>query len=324
MFRKTVLTFLIIISLFLGGCSASTPTPTEIPTAIPTPTPEPTAIPVFPITLTDGLGREITLDSAPERIISLSPSNTEILFAVGAGKLVVGNTKYCDYPMEAQNLPKIGGFSGKSISVETIISLKPDLVLANDSGQESVIEALEQANVKVIAVKAASFDDVYANLETVGKITGHDTEAAAVVTGMKARVETVTNLVAGISEENRPTIFWEVWDEPMMTAGPETYIGQLISMAGGINIFADLQEDYPQVSPEEIIKRNPNFILGPDTHGDKLTAQNLASRPGWDQIEAVKNDHIFLIDGNTASRSGPRLVDALEAMVEALYPELSR
>jgi iron complex transport system substrate-binding protein len=274
------------------------------------------------MTITDGTGREVTLEAAPESIISLSPSNTEILFAVGAGNSVVGVTKYCDFPAEAQGLPKVGGFSADSISIETIVSLQPDLVLANGSGQESVITALEQASIKVIAVNATSFEDVYANIEMVGKITGHETEAIAVVDGMKARVAAVAEKIASVPQEDRPTVFWEVWDEPLMTAGPGTFIGQMIEKAGGINIFGNLSEDYPQVSAEEIITRNPAVILGPDSHGDKLIAEQLAARPGWDQIDAVKNNKIFLIDGNTSSRPGPRLVDALEAIAKALYPDL--
>jgi iron complex transport system substrate-binding protein len=274
------------------------------------------------MTIVDGLGHKMTIAAAPARIISLAPSNTEILFAVGAGNLVVGVTKYCDYPVEAQQLPQIGGFSAKSISIETIVALKPDLVLANSSGQDSVITALEQAHIKVIAVKAASFEDVYANLQMVGAITGHAAEATAVVDEMKARVAAITEKIAAIPQNQPPTVFWEVFDEPLMTAGPGTFVSQMIVIAGGVNLFADLSEDYPQVSAEEIIKRNPAFILGPDSHGDKLIAEQLATRPGWDQIDAVKNGRVFLVDGNTSSRSGPRLVDALESIAKVLYPNV--
>jgi iron complex transport system substrate-binding protein len=274
------------------------------------------------MTITDGASREVTIDAAPTRIVSLSPSNTEILFAVGAGTLVVGDTEYCDYPAEAVGLQKVGGFSADSISIETIVSLKPDLVLADSSGQESVISALEQANIKVIAVNASSFEDVYANIEMVGKITNHEDDAVAVVEGMKSRVSVVAEKIANVLQENHPTVFWEIWDEPLMIAGSGTFIGQMLVMAGGVNIFGDLSEDYPQVSAEEVITRNPAVILGPDSHGDKLIAEQLAARPGWDQIDAVRNNKIFLIDGNTSSRPGPRLVDALDSIAKALYPDL--
>ncbi|MFZ2170882.1 MAG: cobalamin-binding protein [Methylococcaceae bacterium] len=329
MTRKLLFPFLTILSLLLGACVPTGPAPTETlaaasmpPTAAPTPTQKATPVPAFPMTITDGTGREVTLEAAPARIVSLSPSNTEILFAVGAGSLVVADTTYCDFPIEAQKLPKIGGFSAESISIETILSLKPDLVLANGSGQEAVITALEQAKVKVVAVSAATFEDVYANIEMIGKVTGHNAEAAGVLDNMKASVASVAQKIASIPQDKRPTVFWEVWDEPLMTAGPGTFTGQMIEMAGGVNLFAELSEDYPQVSAEEVIKRNPAFILGPDSHGDKLTVEQLAARPGWEQIAAVKENKIFLIDGDTSSRPGPRLADALEAIAKSLYPDL--
>jgi len=314
--RKYVLPFLIGFSLLLGACAPTTPA------SAPTSTQKPTSVPAFPLTIPDGIGGEVTFVAAPARIVSLSPSNTEILFAVSAGSLVVGNTKYCDFPAEAQKLPKVGGFSAKSISVEAIVALKPDLVVASVPGQGPVIEALKQANIQVIAIKADSFDDVYANIKMVGKITGHDSEAVAVVDGMKTRVAAVAEKISGISLEKHPTVFWEVWDEPLMTAGPGTFISQMLKIAGSVNIFADVKENYPQVSAEEIVKRNPAFIMGPDSHGNKLVAKQLAARPGWDQIGAVKNNKIFLVDGNMSSRPGPRLVDALEAIAKALHPDL--
>ena len=223
---------------------------------------------------------------------------------------MVGDTEYCDYPEEAVSLTKVGGYSADSISIETIVSLEPDLVLADGSSQATVIEALEKANIIVIAINSESFEDVYATIEMVGKVTDNETETIALVTDMKARVNAVTEKISSIAEEERPTVFWEIWDEPLMTAGPNTFIGQMIQLAGGVSIFADLTEDWPTVSAEEVVVRNPAVIMGPDSHGDKLEADQLAARSGWDQIDAVKNDRIYLIDGNTSSRPGPRIVDA--------------
>jgi iron complex transport system substrate-binding protein len=139
---------------------------------------------------------------------------------------------------------------------------------------------------------------------------------------MKTRIAAVVDKVAGILENERLTVFWETFDEPLMTAGPSTFTGQMIELAGGANAFADLTEDYPQISAEEVIARNPAVILGSDSHGDKLTPEQVAARPGWDQIDAVQNGRIHLIDGNIVSRAGPRLADAVEAIAQALYPEL--
>ncbi|NOX61823.1 MAG: cobalamin-binding protein [Chloroflexi bacterium] len=293
------------------------PTPTPIP---PTPTPKPSA---FPFTLTDGLGREVTIEQKPQRIVSLAPSNSEMLFALGLNESVVGVTKYCDYPPQAcENKEIIGGFSAKSISVETILALEPDLVVAAGQIHQPIIEAMEQQDIPIIALTARTFDDVYANIEILGRLTEREDKAAQLTTDMRARVEAVTSKTEPIQEEERLTVFWEVWDEPLMTAGPGTFIGQMIELAGGVNIFDDMEEDYPKISAEEVIRRNPAVILGPDSHGDKLTPEQLAQRPGWGEIQAVQKGRIHLIDGDIVSRPGPRLAQGLEEVARALYPDL--
>lgn len=331
--KRNILILFLTVGLLLSACSPEAPAtpasnqdpepaaPTEAVSS-PEPTVEPVSESIWPMALVDGLGREVTLEKAPGRIVSLSPSNTEVIFAAGAGNLLVGNTEYCDYPEEAKTITKIGGFSAKTISVETIVSLNPDLVLSNDSGHESIIEALEGANIPVYAVKADTFEDVYANLELIGMLTGNEEVAAQVVEEMKSRIAAVEEKVATVPQEERPTVFWEIWDEPLMTSGPNTFSARLIEIAGGVNIFPDLTEDYPQISVEEVVSRNPDVIMGPDTHGDKLIADQLATRPGWEEIAAVKDGRIYLIDGNTSSRPGPRLAEALEDIAVSLYPNL--
>ncbi|MHC1785201.1 MAG: ABC transporter substrate-binding protein [Anaerolineaceae bacterium] len=328
MIRKYLFPILLILTFNLNACNTSAPVATDSPVvSITTEEPvvvvtEAATISAFPMTITDDNGREVTIDSIPTKIVSLSPSITEILFAVGAGPVVIGDTEYCDYPPEAVTLTKIGGYSAKSMSIETIVSLDPDLVLAEGGGHKAAIEALEQAKITVVAIDSKSFDDIYANIELVGRITDNNFKAAAVVGEMKARVDTIEEKVASIPEGERLTVFWEVWDEPLMTAGPRTFISQMIQLAGGDSIFPELTEDWPAVSAEEVVKRKPAVIMGPDSHGDKLLAEQLAARSGWDQVDAVKNNRIFIIDGNTSSRPGPRIVDALESIAKSLYPDL--
>jgi len=327
------LTFLVLVSTIgIAACaSSSSPMATSVPataTSLAAPTtaaPEPTATPMsaaFPITVIDGLGREVSVEALPQRIVSLAPSNTEILFAVGAGDQVVGVTKYCDYPSEAQTREQVGGFSAKTISVERIVALEPDLVFSAGKLQTPVIEALEKVNITVVALDARTLDDVYGNIELVGQLTGHGEEAAQIVASMRERVDAVVTKVAEIPQEERLTVYWETFDEPLMTAGPGTFIGQMIEMAGGINIFADVTESYPEISAEEVAKRNPDVIMSMDSHGKKITPDVLAGRPGWGEIKAVKNGRIHLIGDNLVSRPGPRLADALETMAKALYPDL--
>lgn len=313
--RTVFLIVLSILTLVLSSCVAVTPT------APPSQTEGASAPSEFtPFTLTDDLGREVVVTSVPERVISLAPSNSEILFYIGAGAQVVGVTKYCDYPPDAcEGKEVIGGFSAKSISVEMILSLEPDIVFSGGGIHQSVIEALEQANVTVYAMEPESLDSIYAAILTAGRITGH--EAEALVEEMKQRVAAIEEKVGGIPEEERVTIFYEVWDEPLMAAGPTSFIGQVISLAGGVNIFADVEEQYPKVSPEAVVDRNPDAILGPDTHGDALLPEKIAARSGWDGIKAIQEGNIFIIEGGMASRAGPRVVDLLETIAQMLYPE---
>jgi iron complex transport system substrate-binding protein len=317
--KYRILLLYLLAALLTGVLAACAPTP--VPSAaIPIP---PTATPgPFPLTLTDDLEREVTLSALPQRVVSLAPSNTEILFAVGAGDQVVGVTQYCNYPLEAQDREQIGGFSAKTISVEKIVALEPDLVLAAGAIHQPVIEALEQLDVPVYALDPNTLDDVYTGIELVGRMTGHEEEAAQTVEEMKGSVAAVTEQVTTIPQEDRLTVYWEVFDEPRMTAGPGTFTGQLIELAGGVNIFADVSEEYPQISDEVVIGRNPAVIMGPETMGDKLTIETVAQRPGWDQVDAVQNRRIYLFDGDMVSRSGPRLAQVLEVMAKALYPDL--
>lgn len=330
---------LLLVVLTIGGAGAvacgpaattppaptTTPVPPTATSLHPTATSAPstaTSVASIPINITDDLGRPVTLSTLPQRIVSLAPSNTEILFAIGAGDQVVGVTEYCNYPPEAQAREKIGGFSANTISVEKIIALEPGLVLAVGKLQQPVIEALEQANVPVVAIDPNTLDQVYTRIELVGRLTGHEAQAAQVVAEMKDRVAAVSERIVTIPPQDRLAVYWEVFDEPRMTAGPSTFIGQLIELSGGINIFADVSEEYPQISDEEIIARNPAVIMGADTMGEKLTTELVAQRPGWSQIDAVKNGRIYLFDGDMVSRSGPRLAQVLEAMAQALYPDL--
>lgn len=319
----TLLTTLLVATM--AACAPPAAAPAQTP-APPTGTPAPpTAMPAdFPVTRTDDMGREITVSALPQRVISLAPSNTEILFAVGAGDQVVGVTEFCNYPPEAQTRETVGGLSAKTISIEKIVSLEPDLVFSVGELQRSVIEALDQAGIPVFALDPEGIDGVYKNIEMVGRLTGHEAEAANVVTEMKDRIAAVTEKTQAIPEDERPAVFYEVWHEPLMTAGPTTFIGKLIELAGGENIFAGVSEEYPQVSAETIVQHDPEVILGPDSHAEELTAEKIKARPGWEDIEAVQEGRIYLVDGDMVSRPGPRLVDILEVIAQDFHPDLFR
>jgi iron complex transport system substrate-binding protein len=323
-----LLCLVLAVTLMLGACAAPASVPSTeapaLPTAAPTAT-QPADTPeasLYPQTYDDVLGRSITIDAQPERIVSLAPSVTEILYAIGVGPQMAGRTDYCNYPPEVEAVPSVGGFDASSISVESIVALEPDLVIGGSIYQADLAKALEDADVKVIVVEPENVADILATIQTLGTITGHAGEAKAVVSDMQTRIDAVTEKVASLPNGERPRVFYEVWNEPLMTASNHTFIGELITMAGGDNIFGDLDEAYPTVSAEEIIERNPDVILGPSNHSDQLTAEMIAARPGWSDLTAVKNGAVSIVDGDIISRAGPRIADALEAIAAALHPEL--
>ncbi len=335
MFRKLILPLALIVSVFVAACATPTPLapttePTALPTTVPTsPPPTATTAPTntpelepYPQTQTDALDRAVTITAQPRRIISLSPSVTEILFAIGAGPQVVGRTEFCNYPPEVTSLPTIGGFSAKSISVEAVLDLQPDLVIAGSKRQKEVIEALEGAGLTVFALAPNSLADIETGIRTLGEITGNVEGAEAVVADMQRHISAVTEKTGGLPEDKRPRVFYEVFDEPLTTTTNATFIGELITLAGGINIFAELPEAYPNVSVEQIAELDPQVIIGPSSHADKLTADLIAARPGWAAFTAVKDKSIYVVDGDVISRPGPRMAEALEALAEALHPDL--
>jgi iron complex transport system substrate-binding protein len=333
MFRK-LLSLLLLITIMLSACSpAATPmppatkapaeAPTVAPTVAPTQPPAPTATPApEPIRLTDGLGRSIELAAPAQRIVSIAPSNTEILFALGAGKQVVGREELSDYPAEAKNVTSIGSVFQK-INTEAIVALKPDLILAAEINSPEQVKALEDLKLTVYYLQnPKTFDDLYTNLETVGKLTGRSVEATKLNQSLKARYDAVTKKVA--AAKNAPTVFYEIdATDPTKpyTSGPGTFIDLVIGLAGGKNIGAELKGAFAQISSEELVKQNPNIIvLGDALYG--VTPESVAQRPGWSALSAIKDKQVFAFDDNLISRPGPRLIDGLEQMAQLLHPEL--
>lgn len=330
MLRK-ILYATLLLALLLTGCA-----PASVSTEPPAPTleslisaTEPSATetaapaPVFaPVSFTDSLGNQILLTAPAQRIVSLAPSVTETLFAIGAGGQVVGRTDYCNYPEEVKDLPSIGGFSAESISVETILSLEPDLVIGGSVYQAEVVTALQNAGIQAFVSQPASLAEIQDAALLFGSLTGHADEAAAVVDEMQAQINAVTSVVSDLPAEQRPTVFYEVWHEPLMSANGKTFVGELIDLAGGVNIFADLPDEYPTVSVEQIVEIDPQFIIGPSSHGDQMTAEVIGAREGWGSLSAVKNNAIYIVDGDIVSHASPRIVLALEEFAKILHPDL--
>lgn len=273
------------------------------------------------LTVVDQLGRSVGLAGPARRVVSLTPSNTETLFALGAGDRVVGVTKYCNFPKAATALPTIGGFAARTISVEAIVALAPDVVLAGDENQRPVIEALEQLGVPVVAIKVRGFDDLAAAIRLQGRVMGCEAQAEALNAETRRRVAAVVARAAQIPPEQRLRVYWEVFDEPLVSAGPRSIVGQLIALSGGINIFSEVAEDYPHISGEAVLRADPQLILGPTSmRNGSLSVERLRARPGWADVTAVRTGRVSAFADETVSRPGPRLAEGLEAIARHLYP----
>lgn len=266
----------------------------------------------------DALGRNVSLPTPAARIVSLVPADTEILFAVGAGSAVVADTEFCDYPAGAAALPKIGGFSGKTISIESIIAYRPDLVVASADMHQRVIPLLEAAGVTCLALEPRTLAEVYDTVRILARFAGMDARGEAVAARMEARIEAVRRRVAA---EEPATVFWELWDDPLMTSGGGTFVSEAITAAGGTNVFGGLRSNWPVVSLEELIARDPDWILSGDDGRSRLDPATLASRPGWGVLSAVRSGRVAVVPADEISRAGPRLADAVEAIAAILHPD---
>ena len=271
-------------------------------------------------TVVNGLGRTVTLAASPQRIVSLAPSNTEILFAIGAGPQVVGRDAFSDYPEEVVTLTNIGGPWGE-LNTETLVALRPDLVLAAGINTPEQVQVLEDLGLRVYYLaNPLDFEGLYKNLRLVGELTGHAADAERLVADLRARVDAVKSTVGGA---DRPTVYYEVdATDPNApwTTGAGTFQQVLIETAGGKNIFADL-EGWVQVGLEEIIARDPEIMIFAAGPRVPTTLESVAERSGWEGITAVSSGKVYGIDTNWTDRAGPRLVDALEAMATLLHPD---
>jgi len=272
------------------------------------------------VTVTDQMGREVTIEGIPQRIISLSPSNTEVAFALGLGERIVGVTEFCNYPPEALEKDIVGGFSTPSI--EKVIELEPDLILASTIHKEEV-PRLEELGIPVLVVEASSLNELYASMSLVAEITGVISAGEEVIASMQQRIQAVQDVVSVIDDEDKIRVYYEVYSDPLMSAGSGAFITDVITLAGGINIFGDVDENYPQISAEVVAERQPDIILFPDYHGTAdLVLEGMADRPGWESVPAVLEFRVHAMSDDTFARPGPRAVEAIEEAARIFYPEL--
>ena len=278
-----------------------------------------------PITVTDDLGRTVTVAEIPQRIVSLSPSNTEILFALGLGEKVVGVTDFCDYPEEL--LAKIDsgeiqsvGAPWPSFNLETIVSLNPDLAFAVGETVPDYVNDLEGLTIPVVILQPHDIDDILQDIELAGEITGKETEAEELIDGMKTHMVSTCTITA--SANTTPTVFYELDAfNPLLpwTAGSGTFVGILITLAAGENI-ASAVEGWTTFSLEDLITSNPDMIILGDYPW--VSPADVMAREGWGTLRAVQNGSIYPINVDLVSRPGPRIFDGLEELAEIIHPEL--
>lgn len=251
------------------------------------------------------------------RIVSLGPSATEILFAIGADKQLVACTDFCDYPAEAKTKASVGGFAANSISLESIISYEPDLVYLFSGMHDSLIKPLQDMGISVYVSKAASVDDVKKEIIEIGTITGHSAEAEDVVKEMNLLLAEARNKSAEAKKNgSSPLIYWQVWNDPLMTAGKNSFINDIITLAGGINIFGEENSDYPIISDEAVIAAKPQFIFISKASDNYSVTNNKI------MFYAMKKDSgasVHYVNDDKFSRPGPRCAEAVQDLTKILY-----
>ena len=273
----------------------------------------------------DDRGRVVELDRYPERIVSLAPSCTEMLFALGLADEIVGVTTYCNYPAAALDKEKAGGFSPDEWNEEKILELEPDLVIVSGGIQTESIDAIEKRGLTVFVVDPQSIDGVIDSLKTLGELTGHEEEAEALAGDMQERIDAVTTSTESMTQDQKRETLFVVWHDPLYTVAGNTLETELIDKAGGINIAdATGQEGFGVIDLEIVLDEKPEVIIAYTGHGsskdDPLNWVKEESRLAG--TPARENNRIYQMDTDIIGRAGPRIVDALEQVAQCIHPEL--
>lgn len=270
----------------------------------------------YPVTVTDNAGNSVTIDKEPQKIVSLSPATTEILFALDQGDKVVGRTKYCDYPEAALAVTDIGSFNAPTL--EKIIELAPDIVVASDFVSDDIKQQLEATGAKVITFNAADIDGVLANIVQAGEVTNANDEATEIVEKMAA--DRAALIDKAKTAKTPKSVFFDIGK--FYTAGPGSTLDSMLTDLNAVNIAADGAEQWPQLSTEEIIADNPDVYISLYTKPEDVKAT-----PGFDKINAIINDQLVYFEyltpeSDMIQRPGPRIIDGMALIAESIYPEI--
>ena len=290
--------------------------------------PESTA---FPLVVTDTCSHAMLIKQRPTRIVSLAPGVTEILFAIGAGDRVAADTAFCNYPEAAKKLPKIGGYLDPN--VEKITAIKPDLILGERGNKKDVLDRLYTLGLPIVVIDPTKLVEIPQAIKLVGRVTGQNAASEKLAEDFAAREATVRKKLELISVAGRPrTLFLFSLDDQggVFTVGPGSHIDELITVSGGRNIARDTDKPWPQLSMETVAAADPQVIMVLDMQdhaGKHLLSREdalkrLAAKTNWRGVSAVKDGKVYIVDSDTTSRPGPRLIDGLEAMAAILHPEI--
>ena len=265
----------------------------------------------------DQTGRNVNVPDRPQRLVSLAPNITEIVYALGLGDELVGDTDYCDFPPEAKNKPHVGTMLNPSL--ERIVALKPDLALGTpEANRRETADQLERLGIPVYGVTANTLAGTLTSIEDLGRILGRGAEAGKLVAQMQAGIDRIEKRIEG---QPKPKVLFVVWYRPLITVGPKTFIADVIRAAGGIPIGENLTGEWPRLTLEALLPENPGVIILPKTDSFAPSMEEFQTLPGWKELEAVKAGRMFFVS-ESILRPGPRLVDALDELAGILHPRL--
>lgn len=313
---KSFLLLSIPLALTLGACQDNTEAPATDETTEETSTETASDA---PYTVTDDRGEELEFEQAPETIVSLIPSNTEIVFALDAGDQLVGVTDFDNYPEAAQDIERVS--DSVEFNAEKIIQLDPDVVLAYSTGEAPpALSQLEDADIPVFVIESAtSFDEVYGDIEQIASVLAKEEKGAEVIEGIQTQIEDVQERLAAVEEQKE--VYVEISPSPeIYTTGKSTFMQEILDHAEVANVFEDL-EGWPNISEEEVITRNPEVILTTVSYVEDAVG-DIEARDSWSGIEAIENGEVHFIDSDITSRPGPRIGEAVQLVAETVYPEL--
>lgn len=322
---RVLIILALVLTLLLVGCTANKPdkgkeenTDNNISQDVDN---------TFPREVVDGFGNKVNIEKKPEKIITTVPSHTEILFALGSGDKILAVSEYCDYPKEALDKEKIGGY--KTLNIERIIELQPDIIFVYGDSDDDAIEQIDAAGITIVRYEPESIEEVLETITSIGEIVGEEIKAAEINNHLTKEKD---EILSRIKNTDTKKVFYEIWNEPLMAAGPGSFMDELILLTNGENIAFDAEGSYPVFSIEALVERDPKVYLIPannvdnfetmtEEEKDKIISE-IKNRPGYAEITAIKNNRIEILEPNIVSRPGIRIIEALKAVAQAIHPDM--